>query len=130
MPPKPIINFSQISNELHKQTTTNYPTRKVIVNYADEIWCLDIVQMPNEWKADNDNKTLILSVIDCFSKYAWLVVLDNKQAQTVINALLNIFKTSNRKPQKIWCDNGSEFINAQFKKQILTKYDISMYHTL
>ena len=129
MPPKPIINFSEISNELHKQTTTNYPTRRVIVNDIDEIWCLDIVQMPIEWKVDNDNKTLILSVIDCFSKYAWLVVLDNKQAQTVINALLNIFKTSKRIPQKIWCDNGSEFINAQFKKQILTKYDISMYHT-
>ena len=131
MPPKkqPPINFTEISNELHKQTITNYATRRVVINDIDEIWAIDLVEMPKEWAQDNDGKTLILSVIDCFSKYAWLVIIDNKTAQTIIKAMLGIFTSSGRRPEFIWCDRGSEFINKDFKKQILTKYNIKMYHT-
>ena len=43
--------------------------------------------------------------------------------------MLDIIKQSGRKPKFIWCDNGSEFINDDFKKQILKKYKITMYHT-
>ena len=123
------INFSEISNELHKQVIEKFNRRRVIVFDIDEIWAVDIVQMPIEWKSYNNSKTLILSVIDCFSKYAWLVVLDNKQSQTIINALISIFKTSKRKPKKLWTDNGGEFISKEFKKQILDKYKIELYHT-
>ena len=120
MPPKKQpINFTEISNELHKQTITNYTTRRVVINDIDEIWAIDLVEMPKEWIEDNNGKSLILSVIDCFSKYAWLVVVDNKTAQTIIKAMLGIFTSSGRRPKFIWCDRGSEFINKDFKKQIL-----------
>ena len=47
MPPKKQpINFTEISNELHKQTITNYTTRRVVINDIDEIWAIDLVEMP------------------------------------------------------------------------------------
>ena len=38
------------------------------------------------------------------------------------------FKKSNRKPNKIWVDKGSEFYNSSFKKW-LKDNDIKMYST-
>ena len=37
-------------------------------------------------------------------------------------------KESNRKPNKIWVDNGSEFYNNYFQKQ-LKNNDVEMYST-
>ena len=39
-----------------------------------------------------------------------------------------ILKESNRKPNKIWVDKGSEFYNNSFKK-CLKNNDIEMYST-
>ena len=39
-----------------------------------------------------------------------------------------ILKQSNRKPNKIWVDKGSEFYNASFKKWLQDNY-IVMYST-
>ena len=47
---------------------------------------------------------------------------------SIVNALQKIFKKSNRKPNKIWLDKGSEFYNSSFKKW-LKESDIEMYST-
>ena len=44
-----------------------------------------------------------------------------------VNAF-HIFKNSNKKPNKIWVDKGSEFYNISFKKW-LQDNDIEMYLT-
>ena len=43
-------------------------------------------------------------------------------------SISNILKQSNRKPNKIWMEKGSEFYNASFKKWLLDN-DIVMYST-
>ena len=53
-------------------------------------------------------------IIDIFSKYAWVVPLKDKKGITIINAFQKILKESNRKPNKIWVDKGSEFYNSSF----------------
>ena len=58
----------------------------------------------------------LLCVIDLFSKYAWVVPLKNKKGITIINAFKMILKESERKPNKIWIDQGSEFYNNSLKK--------------
>ena len=56
----------------------------------------------------------LLCVIDIFSKYAWVVPLKDKKGITITNAFQNILDGSNRKPNKIWVDKGSEFYYSLF----------------
>ena len=56
----------------------------------------------------------LLCVIDIFSKYAWVVPLKDKKGVSIVNAFQKILDDSNRKPNKIWVDKGSEFYNNSF----------------
>ena len=67
-----------------------------------------------------------MCVIDIFSKYAWIVPLKDKKSVSIVNAFQKILKESDRKPNKIWVDKGSEFYNNSFKKW-LKDNDIEMY---
>ena len=59
-----------------------------------------------------------MCVIDLFSRYAWVVPIKDKKSASIVNAFQNIFKKSNRKPNKIWVDYGSEFYNNVFKNYL------------
>ena len=63
-----------------------------------------------------------------FSKYAWVVPLNDKKGVSTVNAFQKILDSSKRKPNKIWVDQGSEFYNNVFKKW-LKGNDINMYST-
>ena len=60
----------------------------------------------------------LLCVIDIFSKYAWVVPLKDKKGVSIVDAFQKILDDSNRKPNKIWVDKGSEFYNSSFKKMV------------
>ena len=45
---------------------------------------------------------------------------------SIVNAFQKILEESERKPNKIWVDKGSEFYNSSFKKS-LKDNDIEMY---
>ena len=51
--------------------------------------------------------------------------MKNKKNVSIVNAFQKILKKSDRKPNKIWVDKGSEFYNNSFKKWL--KDDIEMY---
>ena len=68
----------------------------------------------------------LLCVIDIFSKYAWVVPLKDKEGISITNVFQKILDKSERKPNKIWVDKGSEFYNNSFKKW-LKDNDIEMY---
>ena len=57
----------------------------------------------------------LLCVIDIFSKYACVIPLKDKKGVTIVNAFQNVLDKSDRKPDKIWVDKGSEFYNSSFK---------------
>ena len=64
----------------------------------------------------NKGIRFLLCVIDIFSKYAWVVPLKDKKGVSIVKAFQIILKQSNRKPNKIRVDKGSECYNAYFKK--------------
>ena len=64
--------------------------------------------------------------IDIFSKYAWVVALKDKKGVSIVDAFQKILDDSNRKPNKILVDKGSEFYNNSFKKW-LKDNDIEIY---
>ena len=73
----------------------------------------------------------LLCAIDLFSKYAWVVPIKDKKGTSIVNAFKKILSDStelhsNRKPNKIWVDQGSEFCNNYFK-DFLKINNIEMY---
>ena len=62
----------------------------------------------------NKGHRFLLCVIDVFRKYAWVVPI--KKGVTIVNAFHKILKESDRKPNKVWVDKGSEFYNNSVKK--------------
>ena len=74
----------------------------------------------------NKGFRFLLCVIDIFSKYAWVVPLKDKKGVSIVDAFQKILDDSNRKPNKIWVDKGSEFYNSSVKK-LLKDNDIETY---
>ena len=117
----------QLAEELHKPIIRKFEKRKVYSAFKDNIWGVDLANMQLLSKY-NKGIRLLLCVIDIFSKYAWVVPLKDKKAISIVKAFQIILKESNRKPNKIWVDKGSEFYNDYFKKW-LRGNDIVMYST-
>ena len=75
----------------------------------------------------------LLCAIDLFSKYAWVIPIKDKKGTSIVNVFKKILSDStelhsNRKPNKIWVDQGSEFYNNSFK-DFLKMNKIEMYST-
>ena len=117
----------QLANELHKPIITKFNKRKVCSSFKDNIWGVDLadIQLLSTF---NKGFRFLLYVIDIFSKYAWVIPLKDKKGISIVNAFQIILKESNRKPNKIWVDKGSEFYNNSFKKWLKDKV-IEMYST-
>ena len=123
------LENEQLANELHKPIIRKFDKRKVYSTFKDNIWGVDLADMQLLSKY-NKGIRFLLCAIDIFSKYAWVVPLKDKKGISIVKAFQNILKQSNseRKPNKIWADKGSEFYNAHFKKW-LRDNDIVMYST-
>ena len=74
----------------------------------------------------NKKFRFLLCVTDICSKYAWVIPLKDKKGTSIVNAFQKRLKESDRKPNKIWVNKGSEFYNISFKKW-LKDNDIEMY---
>jgi transposase InsO family protein len=72
--------------------------------------------------------TCALVVIDCFSKYLWVIPMKDKTGVETSRSLEKIIRTSKRKPVLLWTDKGPEF-RCKETRSVLQKYDIKLYHT-
>ena len=107
----------QLAEKFHKPIIRTFEKRKVHAAFKDNIWGADLADMQLLSKY-NKGIRFLLCVIDIFSKYAWVVPLKDKKGVSIATAFESILKQSNRKPNKIWVDKGSEFYNASFKKLV------------
>ena len=112
---------------MHKPVIKKFNKRKVYSQFRDNIWGVDLADTQSLSKKYKGIKYL-LCAIDLFSKYAFVDPLKDKKGISIANAFNKIIKQSNRKPNKIWVDHGSEFYNRVFKKW-LSDNDIIMYST-
>ena len=101
----------KLAEELHKSIIKKLKKRKAYSTFKDNIWGADLADMQLISKF-NKGFRFLLCVIDVFSKYAWIVPLKDKKGASTVNAFQSILKDSNRKPNKIWVDKGSEFYNS------------------
>ena len=114
-----------LSEELHKSKRKNYPRRKIIVNHIDEIFAADLVEMQKFAKL-NKGYRYLLTCIDIFSKFAWVIPLKDKKGITIKSALQKIF--NKRKCKFLWTDRGTEFYNKQVL-DLLNENNIKLYST-
>ena len=104
----------QLANELHKPIIGKFK-KKIYSSFRDNIWGVDLVDMQSLSKYNKGTKYL-LCAIDLFNKYAWVVPIKDKKGTSIANAFKKILSDSNRKLNKIWLDQGSEFNNNAFKE--------------
>ena len=104
----------QLAKELHKQIIRNFKKRTVYSGFKGNIWGADLADMQSLSNYSKGIKYL-LCAIDLISKCAWVIPIKYKKGITITNAFQKILKESNRKPNKIWVDDGSEFYNNSFK---------------
>ena len=118
---------SILADELHKPIINNFNKRKVYSQFKYNIWGVDLADMQSLSRKNKSIKYLFCA-IDLSSKYAFVIPLKDKKGISIVNAFDKIIKQSNRKPNKIWVDQGGEFYNHVFKKW-LSDNDIIMYST-
>ena len=116
-----------LADELHKPIINKFNKRKVYSQFKDNIWGVDLADMQSLSKKNKGIKYL-LCAIDLYSKYAFVIPLKDKKGISIVNVFNKIIKQSDRKPNKMWVDQGGEFYNNVFKKWLLEN-DIIMYST-
>ena len=90
----------QLAEELHKSIIKKFEKRKVHAAFKYNIWGADLADI-QLWSKYNKGIRFLLCVIDIFSKYAWVVPLEDKKGVSIATAFQSILKQSNRKPNKI-----------------------------
>ena len=118
---------SILADELHKPIINKFNKRKVYSQFKDNIWGVDLGDMQSLSRKNKGIKHL-LCAIDLYSKYVFVISLEDKKGISIVNAFNKIIKQSERKPNKIWVDQVGDFYNNNFKKW-LSDNDIIMYST-
>ena len=81
---KSIPQNEQLSEELHKSIIRKFKKRKVYSTFKDNVWGADLANMQLISKF-NKGFRFSLCVIDIFSKYAWVVPLEDKKGKSIVN---------------------------------------------
>ena len=86
----------QLANKLNKQIIRKYKRRKVYSSFRDNLWGVDLADIQS---LSRYHKGIIylLSAIDVFSEYAWVVPLKDKRRISIVNAFQKII-SEGRKP--------------------------------
>ena len=74
----------------------------------------------NSWARFNKGYKSLLTCIDVFSKFAWVVPLKNKTGESLVNRFQSILYTG-RSPEKLQTDKGTEFLNRNFQSFLKEK---------
>ena len=105
---------SSVNMHANNNIKQNHRSTTVYSRFKDNIWGADLADMHLISKF-NKGFRFLLCIIDIFSNYAWVVPLKDKKGISITNPFQKILKESNKKPNKIWADKGSEFYNSSFK---------------
>ena len=96
----------QLPDELHKPIIKEFKKRTVYSGFKDNILGSDLADM-QLISTFNKGFRFLLSVIDIFSKYAWIIPMKDKKGVSIVNGFQKVLNKSGRKPNKIWVDKGS-----------------------
>lgn len=110
---------------LHNPATHKFKRNHYNVLGIDYLWEIDLCDMTSFAKYNNNYK-YILSVIDVFSKFAWMKVVRNKTGNEITRAFRQVINESGRIPKAVQSDAGREFKNSVFR-QYLERQNIKQH---
>ena len=117
----PSLTFRQVKTwlrskdtyTLHKPVRHSFLRNRVIVTEIDDQWQADLVDISSLARF-NKGYRFLLTCIDVFSKFAWVIPLKNKTGESLVNGFQIILDTG-RSPEKLETDKGTEFLNRNFQ---------------
>ena len=116
---------SKASYTLHKPVRRSFPRRITFAPHIDYLWQSDLADV-SLLQSHNRGTRFLLTVIDVFSKFAFVKPLKRKTGEELTSAFAAILKESGRKPQHLQTDKGTEFKNRTFQS-FLAREDIHFY---
>jgi hypothetical protein len=99
---------TQDTYTVHRSVQRKFPRARIIVSGIDEQWEIDLFDLSSLAKYNNGMK-FGLMVIDVFSRYVFVRMLQRKTPKEVSAAFSDILDKSGRKPSVIRSDAGKEF---------------------
>lgn len=111
---------------LHAPARRKYPRRRTLAFSIDQYWQCDLVDM-SKYAKFNNKYTFLLTIIDVFSKFAFVRKLKRKSAESVTEAFKSVFSLG-RKSTNISSDSGLEFRNGLLQK-LLKKQGVNFFIT-
>ena len=114
-----------IAEELHKPARRKYVRRSVTLKGIKDLYQADLVEMQNYSKL-NKGYRYILTMINCFTKFAFAIPLKDKTGVQVAKALEPILVK--HKMKHFQTDDGKEWFNRDVKA-LLNKHKINHYAT-
>jgi hypothetical protein len=119
-----ISDKEQFYKEIHKNIKKKTFQRQHVYAYENrDIFSADLVDYSMLSKT-NKGVHFLLTVIDIYSRYAWVVPLKNKTGSEVLEA----FKSIKEIPKNLFVDRGKEFYNKYFI-EFNNDNNINMYST-
>lgn len=114
---QPIIQKYLLEKEpytLHRRVIHNFKRNHYFTTNVYELYEADLIDL-SAYASQNDGNKFILTIIDTFSKFAFVKVLKNKNASSVCKAFREVLDESGHNPKAIQTDRGLEFKNKIFK---------------
>ena len=105
---------TQKSYTLHRRLRSKFRKRKVVTRGVRYQYQADLVDY-SKLKRDNSGYAFVLTVIDCFSRFALALPLKRKSGDQVAAALTKAFDSMGN-PRKLHMDQGKEFYNRDVKE--------------
>ena len=118
---------TQQAYQMHKPVAKKFKRLKIITQFQQQLQG-DLVDVSSLAEHNSGTKYL-LTVIDAFSRKAFVEPVLNKSAKSVAIAFESILKRVGFQPMYFYSDQGSEFVNAVFKK-VLKKHNIVSFTSL
>ena len=94
----------------------------VFAKQVDDIWAADLVDM-SSFSRSNKGYKYLLTVINVFSKYDWIIPLKTKTGKVVVQLFRKLFLAGY--PSHLWTDKGTNY-NQQLKA-VLTANNVMLY---
>lgn len=114
-------------NELHRQARRNFTRRPTSMRGIDDTLQADLVEMI-PYMSKNDGMKYILTVINIFSKKAYVRAVKNKSGIEVTRAMESILNSLGHPIEYLHVDNGKEFYN-NYMKRMLQQRSINLFST-
>ena len=94
---------------LHKPVREDFLRNRVIVTRTNDQWQADLVDISSLARFSNGYKFLV-TCIDVFSKFAWVVPLKNKTGESPVSGFQSILDLG-RSLEKLQTDKGTDFLH-------------------